>query len=101
VCGNKGWALLLGQDRALRVTPKADKAAGTWSVWIPFTLTARRMYAPIALYNPNGAHRAGASTPERQVASARQRGRACIQLLLLRRRPPIRSTPRGADIGRG
>jgi hypothetical protein len=55
-----GWQLLdassgvqLGQDRALRVTPRADRDSGVWRVWIPLRSKARRMYAQIALYNLN------------------------------------------------
>lgn len=56
-----GWQLLdardgvqLAQDRALRVTPRADHDSGVWNVWIPLRRHARRMYAQIALYNLSG-----------------------------------------------
>lgn len=56
-----GWQLLdarlgapLGQSRALRVIPQADRDAGSWNVWIPLRRSARRMYAQIALYNDAG-----------------------------------------------
>jgi hypothetical protein len=56
-----GWQLLdarsgvqLGQDWALRVTPKADRDAGSWNIWIPLRRTSARMYAQIALYNRDG-----------------------------------------------
>jgi hypothetical protein len=56
-----GWQLLdagsgaqLGRSRAYRVTPRADKDAGSWNVWIPLTRKARRMYAQIALFNLHG-----------------------------------------------
>jgi hypothetical protein len=56
-----GWQLLdagsgapLGQSRALRLTPKADRDAGSWSFWIPLARSAPRMYAQIALYNLDG-----------------------------------------------
>jgi hypothetical protein len=56
-----GWQLLdarlgaqLGQSRALRVTPRADRDAGSWNVWIPLLRHTRRMYAQIALYNAGG-----------------------------------------------
>jgi hypothetical protein len=56
-----GWQLLdarsgaqLGQSRAIRVTPRADRDAGAWNVWIPLRRSARRMYAQIALYNAAG-----------------------------------------------
>jgi hypothetical protein len=56
-----GWQLLdardgvqLAQDRALRVTPRADRDSGVWNVWIPLRHKARRMYAQIALYNLKG-----------------------------------------------
>jgi hypothetical protein len=55
-----GWQLLdassgvqLGQDRALRVTPRADRDSGVWRVWILLRRKARRTYAQIALYNLN------------------------------------------------
>jgi hypothetical protein len=56
-----GWQLLdarsgieLGHDRALRVTPRADRDSGVWNVWIPLRRRARRMYAQVALYNLSG-----------------------------------------------
>jgi hypothetical protein len=56
-----GWQLLdarsgvqLGRDRALRVTPKADRDAGSWNIWIPLRRASPRMYAQIALYNLDG-----------------------------------------------
>jgi hypothetical protein len=56
-----GWQLLdarsgaqLDQSRALRVTPRADRDAGAWNVWIPLRRSARRVYAQIALYNASG-----------------------------------------------
>jgi hypothetical protein len=56
-----GWQLLdarsgvqLSAERALRVTPRADRDAGSWNVWIPLKRAARRMYAQIALYNSAG-----------------------------------------------
>jgi hypothetical protein len=56
-----GWQLLdagsgapLGQSRALRLTPKADRDAGSWSFWIPLARSAPHMYAQIALYNLDG-----------------------------------------------
>jgi hypothetical protein len=56
-----GWQLLdartgaqLDRSRALRVTPRADRDAGAWNVWIPLRHRARRMYAQVALYNLHG-----------------------------------------------
>jgi hypothetical protein len=44
----------LSQSAALRVTPRADKDAGNWFVWIPIPHPARRMYVQIQLYNDAG-----------------------------------------------
>lgn len=55
------WQLLdarsgvqLGQDRALRVTPRADRDAGVWNVWIPLQHRAPRMYVQIQLLKDDG-----------------------------------------------